>query len=127
MWAAMQQRGIQVPRLKGQEMADIVAYLYVSHYFDEPADAGRGRSVVDARGCLACHAARGTGGKTARDLATYAGLRTSAGVVAALWNHPRYVEAQRQAVPWPSLTGQELADMAAYLASISRGAASRSN
>ena len=30
MWAQMEARGIQVPRLKGQEMADIVAFLYVS-------------------------------------------------------------------------------------------------
>jgi mono/diheme cytochrome c family protein len=127
MWAAMQQRGIQVPRLKGQEMADIVAYLYVSHYFDEAADAARGRELVNAKGCLGCHAVRGTGGKTAKDLAAYPGLRASAGVVAALWNHPRYVEAQRQAVPWPTLSGQELADMTAFLGSLRGGPAPSSN
>ncbi|MBI3075492.1 MAG: c-type cytochrome [Deltaproteobacteria bacterium] len=33
MWARMKQRGIQPPRLTGQDMADILAYLYVSHYF----------------------------------------------------------------------------------------------
>jgi mono/diheme cytochrome c family protein len=121
MWAAMQQKAIQVPRLTGQEMADIVAYLYVSHYFDEPVDTARGRQVVDAKGCLGCHAAQGKGSTTAKDLSTYRALRESAGVVAAMWNHPRYVETRRQEVAWPLLSGQELADMSAYLTSLARG------
>jgi mono/diheme cytochrome c family protein len=123
MWAVMKQKGLQVPRLAGQEMADLVAYLYVSHYFDEPVDRARGKSLVDAKGCTSCHAVRGAGGKGGKDLTAYPGLRSSAGVVAAMWNHPRYVEAQRREVPWPLVTGQELADMAAYLASLQRGAA----
>jgi hypothetical protein len=56
----MQERGIQVPRLKG-EMADIVACLYVAHYFDQevspPVPAG-----AQDKGCLGCHAARGRPG-----------------------------------------------------------------
>lgn len=118
MWAAMQQRGIQVPRLKGQEMADVVAYLYVSHYFEEPVSPARGEQVLDQKDCLRCHAARGKGGKVGADLATYRTARSSAGLVAALWNHPRYLPAQRQEVPWPLLTGQELADMAAAVAAL---------
>lgn len=118
MWAAMQQRGIQVPRLTGQEMTDIVAYLYVSHYFDEPVNPTRGRELVESKGCVSCHAVGGKGGKTGKDLSAYPGLRASAGVVAAMWNHPRYVEAQRQEVPWPLVTGPELADMSAYLGAL---------
>jgi mono/diheme cytochrome c family protein len=38
MWARMKERGIEVPQLTGQEIADIVAYLYTAHYFD-PARA----------------------------------------------------------------------------------------
>jgi mono/diheme cytochrome c family protein len=123
MWAAMQKKGVQVPRLTGQQMADVVAYLYVSHYFDEVADAGRGGQLVDAKGCLGCHTAKGRGGSGGRDLGAYPALRTSTGIVAAMWNHPRWVEAQRREVPWPAVTGQELADMAAYLASLQPAAA----
>jgi mono/diheme cytochrome c family protein len=118
MWARMQERRIQVPRLKGQEMADIVAYLYVSHYFDQEVGPARGQQVVADKGCLTCHAARGAGGKLAADLTTYKALRSSAGLVAALWNHPRYLEKERKEVLWPLLTGPELADMAAYLGSL---------
>jgi mono/diheme cytochrome c family protein len=125
MWAKMQERGIQVPRLKGQEMADIVAYLYVSHYFDEVAEATRGQQVLESKGCLGCHTARGKGTKVGADLATYPAARSSGALVASLWNHPRYLEARRQEVPWPLLTGQELADLAAYLTTLPKASAAK--
>jgi cytochrome c1 len=118
MTAQMQARGIQVPRLTGQEMADLVAYLYVSHYFDADVSAPRGRTALESKGCLGCHAVRGQGGKGAGDLAAYRDLRSSAGLVAAMWNHPRFLERERREIPWPQVTGQELSDMAAYLASL---------
>jgi mono/diheme cytochrome c family protein len=129
MWARMQERGIQIPRLKGQEMADIVAYLYVSHYFDQEVSPSHGQQVLRDKGCLACHAARGQGGRTATDLATYRAARSGPALVAALWNHPRYLQKERREVPWPLLTGQELADMAAFLGSLPQapGTAPRTN
>jgi mono/diheme cytochrome c family protein len=121
MWAQMQARGIQVPRMSGQEMADVVAYLYVSHYFDQPGDAGRGQQLLQAKGCASCHAIRGKGPKVGADLASYPALRSAAGLIAALWNHPRYLGAQQQEVSWPLLTGQELADVAAYVSGLPKG------
>jgi mono/diheme cytochrome c family protein len=51
MWARMKERGIEVPQLTGQEMADIVAYLYTSHYFDPAAGStARGRQVAQTKG-----------------------------------------------------------------------------
>jgi mono/diheme cytochrome c family protein len=118
MWARMQERGIQVPRLKGQEMADIVAYLYVSRYFDQEVSPSRGRQVLQDKGCLGCHAARGQGGQTAGDLATYRASRSASALIAGLWNHPRYLPKEQREVPWSLLTGQELADMAGFLGSL---------
>ena len=131
MWAKMKERGIQVPRLTGQEMADVVAYLFVSRYFDQPA-LGRvqGQQLVQTKGCLTCHSVRGKGGKVGADFATSRVVGTAAGVVAAMWNHSRFMEsqAQKQEIPWPVLSGQELRDIATYLGSISRtGATTQSN
>ncbi len=123
MWAKMKERGVQVPRLTGQEMADIVAYLYVSHYFDQPAiGRSRGQQLVQSKGCLTCHSVRGKGGKIGADFATSKVVGSAAGLIAGMWNHSRYMEAQvqKQEIPWPVLTGQELADIATYLGSISR-------
>jgi mono/diheme cytochrome c family protein len=123
MWEKMKARGIQVPRLTGQEMADIVAYLYTSRYFDQPA-LGRvqGQQLVQSKGCLSCHSVRGKGGKIGADFANSKFVSSSAAVLAGMWNHSRYMEAQAQQkeIPWPILTGQELADISAYLVTIPR-------
>ncbi len=126
MWAKMKERGIQVPRLTGQEMADIVAYLYVSRYFDQPAISRvEGQQLVRTKGCLTCHSVNGKGGKISADFATSKLVGSPASLIAGMWNHSRYMEAQvqKQQIPWPILTGQELADILAYLASISKGGA----
>jgi cytochrome c2 len=122
MWARMKERGIQVPRLTGQEMADIVAFLYVSHYFDQAASVGRGRQLVQEKGCLTCHSVGGKGGTISADFATSRVVGSHAGLLAGMWNHSRFMEAQaqKQEVPWPVLTGQELADISAYLVSVSK-------
>jgi cytochrome c551/c552 len=126
MTAQMQARGVQVPRLTGQEMADLVAHLYVSHYFDQEVSATRGRAVLEAKGCLGCHALGGKGGTSASDLASYRAIRSSPGLVAAMWNHPRYLEKERREVAWPQVSGQELADVAAHLAALPAPAAPKS-
>jgi cytochrome c551/c552 len=122
MWARMRERGIEVPRLKGQEMADILAYLYVSHYFDQAASSERGRPLLQSKGCLGCHSVRGKGGKIGADFATSKVVGSPAGLVAGMWNHSRLMEAQaqKQEVPWPVLTGQEMADIAQYFQSLAR-------
>jgi mono/diheme cytochrome c family protein len=126
MWAKMNERGIQVPRLTGQEMADVVAYLYVSRYFDQPVISRiQGQQLVRTKGCLTCHSINGKGGKISADFATSKLVGSPASLIAGMWNHSRFMEAQvqKQQIPWPILTGQELADISAYLASISKGGA----
>lgn len=120
-WDVMRQRGLPVPRLTGQEMADIAAYLYTSYYFESAAGrAGRGRELVQKKGCLTCHAIYRKGGNSASDLAISNVVSTPAGQVAAMWNHARYMETQGRRLPTtlPLLTGQELADISAYLAGL---------
>ena len=110
-----------VLRLTGQEMADIAAYLYTAYYFESAAGrAGRGRELVQQKGCLTCHAIYRKGGSSASDLAISNVVSTPAGQVAAMWNHVRYMETEtrRQSTMLPLLTGQELADISAYLAGL---------
>ena len=122
MWVRMKERGIQVPRLTGQEMADILAYLYLSHYFDQAASAERGQQLVQSKGCLTCHSVRGKGGKISADFVTSEVVGSHPGLVAGMWNHSRFMEVQarKQEIPWPVLTGQELADIARYLRSLAK-------
>jgi cytochrome c2 len=125
MTARMKQMGIAVPALSGQDMADILSHLYVSRYFEAETSPARGQEVVKAKGCVTCHAVRGQGGKVAADFAASTVARTPGGLVAGLWNHARLMETQveKQKVAWPTLTGQEMGDLAALLTSLQRAPA----
>jgi cytochrome c len=127
MWATMKERGIATSKLSGQDMADILAYLYTAHYFDQRANAGRGGRLLRERSCTSCHAVRGQGGKAAADFATSTVVNSPASVIAAMWNHSARMEAtaEAKAVTWPVLTGPELADITAYLGSLSKRPASK--
>lgn len=123
MWAKMKERGVAVPQLTGQDMADIVAYLYTTHYFDGLAgQATRGQQLVQGKGCVACHSIRGKGGTAAADFATSTVVGSPSAVIAAMWNHGARMEsqAQKQETSLPVLSGQELADITAYLGSLAR-------
>ena len=123
MWARMKERGIEAPQLDGQEMADIVAYLYTIHYFDPVAgNSSRGQQVVQTKKCVACHAVRGKGGTVAADFATSTRVASPAALVAAMWSHSRSMEDQaaKQGLELQTLKGQELADMAAYFRSLTK-------
>ena len=74
-----------------------------------------GRDLLETTGCLARRATRDKGGKSASDLGSYGAARPSAALVASLWE-PALPASGAAEVPWPVLAGQELADMAAYLA-----------
>jgi mono/diheme cytochrome c family protein len=120
MLAAMKTRGIAVPQLQADEMADLLAYLYAIQYFAEGGDPKKGRERVATRGCLNCHSLSGTGGKLAPDFAQVKGLDAPVAVISAMWNHGFAMaqRAERQQVAWPRLGSEEMADIAAFLQSL---------
>jgi mono/diheme cytochrome c family protein len=121
MTERMKERNIEVPTLSGQDLADIVAYLYVSRYFEASANVQRGQELVRTKGCTGCHAIAGKGGKVAGDFTRSTLVRTPSGLVAGMWNHASLMEAaaEKRQVRLPTLTGRELGDISAYLASLS--------
>ncbi len=122
MWAKMKERGLEVPKLSGQDMADVLAYLYMSRYFDQAASPRSGQHLVQEKGCTQCHSVRGKGGKLAADFATSSVVGSPASLIAGMWNHSVYMEAkaQKQDIAWPMLTGQQLADLSAYFAALAK-------
>jgi mono/diheme cytochrome c family protein len=121
MIQAMRQRGISVPQLRPEEMADLVGYFYSVKYFAQAGDPERGRRRVRDKGCLDCHSLNGRGGTAAGDIAEVRGLSSPAAVIAALWNHTLLNdEAGGQVVSWPMFRRGEMADLAAFLQSLER-------
>jgi hypothetical protein len=63
----------------------------------------------------------------AADFATSNVVGSPAALIAAVWNHSRSMEDQaaKQGLKLPTLKGQELADMSAYLRSLTKASATR--
>jgi len=124
MWAEMARRGIEVPALNTEEMADLISYLYFFQFLDPPGDAGRGWAVYKEKRCAVCHAATGAGKPVAPSIGDVAAkLGTPLDVITNMWNHAGQMEAKmvEQNVAWPVLKGGEMADLVAYLLSLRRG------
>lgn len=108
MRRAMGERGVEMPDLDAEEMADIVAYLYSVRYFAEAGDPARGRALIASKGCNGCHGPD-------RDAPALAEGRygTYAAAFSPLWNHVRLDD--RGEAEWPSLTAADMAALLAYL------------
>lgn len=117
IWLKMAEMKIPFPTLTGQEMADLVAFLYTLQYFAEPGNAARGREVFERKGCAACHGVSGRGGAGAPDLTKTLGKASPIEIAAAMWNHGSAMaqEARARGVPWPNLDGRDLADLVEFL------------
>lgn len=82
-------------------------------------DGERGKDVFVGKGCVACHAVNGVGGHDAPNLDahTMQGLMNPFDFAARMWNHaPGMILAQQEALGEQiTLTGQELADLIAFV------------
>ena len=117
MWSAMRAANIEAAPLSDQQAGDLFAYFYAARFFDQPADAGRGKRAFESKHCAECHgegAAGAAGG--AKPVAQWQTLGDPIELTAAMWNHST---GMRQAfaakkLSWPALTGQEVADILIY-------------
>jgi len=113
MWKGMEEKGIGRPTLSPQEMADLVAYLFSTQYFDEPGNPEEGKKVFAKKQCNVCHSK----GTTMPNLSVLKGRISPILMAQAMWNHgPAMLEKMRKAkVPWRKVDGQEMIDLMEYL------------
>ena len=115
MTAEVEHRGIEPGTFSGQEMADILAYLYFVNYATVRGDLARGADLFATK-CSGCHSA-GEGGRLGPDLQSVPLLDSPIAIIAAMWNHaPRMEEELRKlGRAWPRLAPGDAADLAAFL------------
>ncbi len=113
MWRGMKEKGMELPSLSPQEMSDITAYLFSTHYFDEPGNSERGKNVFVKRQCQSCH---GKGTKMI-SLASLKGKISPISMAQMMWNHgPEMLESMRKAgITRQKIEGQEMVDLMEYL------------
>lgn len=112
MWAAMEKANIEKPQLSPDDAADLFAYFYAFRYGERPGDAGRGKQVFDAKGCIACHGDGGVG----PPISKWQSLGNQIQLARAMWNHaPKMKAAMSPKMTWPVLTAQEMTDLTVYV------------
>jgi molybdopterin-containing oxidoreductase family membrane subunit len=125
MAAVMRRQGVPWPRFAGREMGDLLAYLQAGNegstqervYF-EPGSPRRGREAFTSRRCIDCHSIAGAGGHAGPDLARSGEFIGSISAIAGLlWNHSQGMTAEfaRRGIARVTFSGQEMADILAYL------------
>jgi mono/diheme cytochrome c family protein len=82
---------------------------------DDPVLVAQGRRLFEERGCYACHAVAGTGGKTAPDLSNIGHRYSQSYLTYWLRDNPHRGAPH---MPKPPLTEAELSALTAYLVSL---------
>jgi cytochrome c2 len=114
MWTQMKGIGVTPPQFADDEMADVIAYLYLLHSSNRPSTPERGRNLWSEKHCAQCHEAGGPG----PDLATVEQLDTPIHFAAEMWNHAPSMQAfvTDAGLPWPVFAEADVQDLVGYLA-----------
>lgn len=115
MTAEFRRRRIPRVTFSGQEMADIIAYLYFANYATVRGTPARGKELFLAK-CSTCHSIGG-GKPVGPDLGAIPRLDDPIAIIAAMWNHAPTMERElrQRGLTWPRFEQGEPADLTAFL------------
>jgi mono/diheme cytochrome c family protein len=116
MSEAMDALGMAPPTFRGEQLADVFAYLFISRYEGRKGDPERGKTVYAVKGCASCHGEAGEG-DTAPPLSETTIGESKELIVQRMWNHAPQMQAQmgEQRIAWPRFEAAELAALLAFL------------
>jgi len=111
----MKSESIEWPKFEGNEMADLIAYLYFLDFEDKPGDGKKGGGAFQSRGCGACHEKGGSG--KGPDLTNITHFNSPIRMIQLMWNHAAGMEDMliAQNKHWPELTSDEMRNLYTYL------------
>lgn len=109
--------GTPSPQLRGNEMADLLAFLASLRYFEPTGSPLVGERVFAERGCSACHGPKAEGTRSGPNLKAGAKAYTTVSFTAALWRHgPRMIDrAEENSIPWPTLRPTDIGELVSFL------------
>ncbi|MFI5365107.1 MAG: c-type cytochrome [Candidatus Binatia bacterium] len=125
MSGKMKELQLDRPRLEGNDVADIVAFMRADAQPAAPlqpvaAEAGSpraGRMLFQQKRCIECHAIAGSGGTIGPDLGLRRPMRHVSEVAGALWNHGpiMWAKMKDRHIAFPYLSDRDMSDLLAYL------------
>jgi mono/diheme cytochrome c family protein len=118
MWVETKLRSTARPAMDEQQAADLFAFFYSLRFFEQPGDAGRGKSLFASKQCAACHGIDEplNTEKTVKPVAEWTTASDPLELVETMWNHSAAMrdEMARRKIRLPQLTGQDMADLLIY-------------
>ncbi|HLG39048.1 MAG TPA: c-type cytochrome [Chitinophagaceae bacterium] len=116
----MKNQSIKWPQFEGNEMADLIAYLYFLGFEDEPGNPEEGENVFVDKGCASCHQEGGKG--IGPDLKEMKRFGNPIRLTQLMWNHAPKMEdlLLTQNEEWPQLTAKQMQDLYIYLKSVTQ-------
>ncbi|MBI2817002.1 MAG: c-type cytochrome [Acidobacteria bacterium] len=122
MWEKMKDAQLGFPHISEQDMVDLLAYLYLIRYLDQPGDPTKGGVLFATKHCADCHTLSGTGKGIGPNL-SHLNEDTPIMWAQLMWNHGQSMEAliAQERIEWPLFQGSEMTDLLAYLQSSTSG------
>ncbi len=116
MWGRMIARNIPFPPIREKEMGTLFAFLNFIRYMDAPGDVERGKRLLEAKACNACHTVKGA---AKGDLSRWGGFTNPIVWAQRMWNHAPQMEREmgKKKIPWVEFRGNEMTDLIAYIRS----------
>ncbi len=103
----------EVPKFSGQEMADIISYLYFLNYTDKKGDSKKGEKFFSEKRCADCHSSKGP----AIDFSQLKGKYDATEMATQMLNHAPVMQkmVEEKKVTWPRFNPGELRDLFQYI------------
>ena len=122
MWEKMKDAQLGFPRVSEKNMLDLLAYLYLIRYVDQPGDPDNGKNLFSSKHCVDCHAVYGALGGTGPDLSRLDG-DTPIVWAQRMWNHGQVMQEfmAQENIAWPIFQDEEMVDLLSYLQQTSTG------
>jgi mono/diheme cytochrome c family protein len=116
MWVETKSRSVARPAMDEQQAADLFAFFYSLRLFEQPGDAGRGKSLFTSKQCADCHGIDEPKVPGAKPIAEWTTASDPLALIETMWNHSTAMrdEMARLKIHLPQLTGQNLADLLVY-------------
>lgn len=116
MVEAMEMLDMRFPTFNEEELADLLAYVFVSRYAGTKGDSVRGKETYRAKGCAFCHGLEGEG-TLGPPLEQVTPGAQNEEIVQRMWNHApeMWNEMGEHQIEWPRFEPEELADLLSFL------------
>jgi cytochrome c2 len=117
IWSHLKEQGISSPRLTEEQAAALFAYFASARFFEELADAKRGKAVYQDLQCEKCHSTAAAEALHGKAVSSWHSLQDPIALACNMVNRP---DAMNKTVaggkPTPvRLTSQQVADLLVYL------------